>query len=181
MNPPFPFPLENNLAMIDFVELHHDAAQYLEASYPNKTIYTGSKAANRRAAHPAFGYGTEKLALIRDVGPGLLHLESRESEGQPRCWSCIPEPGSRVGACAVAHDCWISAPLLSLRVSKMNADQVQEHFGLFQFNQQAQRGSGSKSTFFVFFGVVGGRCTVIWVAGLAGCWWRGTARGLLSS
>src|SRR5262249_19763434 len=29
-NPPYPFPFENNLAMVDFVQLHHSAAGFLE-------------------------------------------------------------------------------------------------------------------------------------------------------
>lgn len=46
-NPPFPFPLENNLAMVDFVELQKAAAGYLDRYYPDAIVasawpYTGA-------------------------------------------------------------------------------------------------------------------------------------------
>lgn len=46
-NPPFPFPLENNLAMVDFVELQKAAAAYVDRYAPGATIasawpYTGA-------------------------------------------------------------------------------------------------------------------------------------------
>ncbi len=55
INAPYPFPYENNLAMMDFVELHHSAARYVEQYYPDRTIYTAwpLTAALRR---PEFGY-----------------------------------------------------------------------------------------------------------------------------
>lgn len=37
---PLPAPLENNLAMADFVRLHQDAAEYLEHNLPDRTITT---------------------------------------------------------------------------------------------------------------------------------------------
>jgi len=54
-NPPFPFPYENNLALIDFVHLHRAAAQFLENSYPRKTIYTAWPL-TQALRNPAFGY-----------------------------------------------------------------------------------------------------------------------------
>lgn len=55
VNPVFPFPYEDNLAMADFVELQQTAAQYLESSHSDKTVYTAwpLTAALRR---PEFGY-----------------------------------------------------------------------------------------------------------------------------
>jgi 4-amino-4-deoxy-L-arabinose transferase-like glycosyltransferase len=40
LNPPYPFPLENNLAFTDFVALHADAAHYLEEHFPAAKIAT---------------------------------------------------------------------------------------------------------------------------------------------
>ncbi|MBV8819699.1 MAG: glycosyltransferase family 39 protein, partial [Acidobacteriaceae bacterium] len=40
INPPYPFPYENNLAMADFVALHQAAAKFLEREYPREQIYT---------------------------------------------------------------------------------------------------------------------------------------------
>ena len=55
LNPPFPFPYENNLAVVDFVQLHRAAAQFLEKSYPGKTIYTAWPL-TQALRNPAFGY-----------------------------------------------------------------------------------------------------------------------------
>jgi 4-amino-4-deoxy-L-arabinose transferase-like glycosyltransferase len=55
LNPPFPFPYENNLALVDFVDLHRAAAQFLEKSYPGKTIYTAWPL-TQALRNPAFGY-----------------------------------------------------------------------------------------------------------------------------
>lgn len=46
-NPPFPFPLENNLAMVDFVELQKATAEYLDQHAPRAKVasawpYTGA-------------------------------------------------------------------------------------------------------------------------------------------
>ena len=61
VNPPYPFPFENNLAMTDFVLLHREAARALEQSYAKETIYTAwpLTAALRR---PEFGYVARPLA-----------------------------------------------------------------------------------------------------------------------
>lgn len=37
---PLPAPLENNLAMVDFIRLHQQAAEYLEQNLPDRTITT---------------------------------------------------------------------------------------------------------------------------------------------
>jgi 4-amino-4-deoxy-L-arabinose transferase-like glycosyltransferase len=55
LNPPFPFPYENNLAVVDFVRLHRAAAQFLEKSYPGKTVYTAWPL-TQALRNPAFGY-----------------------------------------------------------------------------------------------------------------------------
>lgn len=54
-NPPYPFPYENSLAMIDFVRLQQRAAEYIETRQPNArvvTIWPMSIALRR----PEFGY-----------------------------------------------------------------------------------------------------------------------------
>ncbi len=60
LNPPFPFPYENNLAMSDFVRLHQSAAAYLETNFPGGVVYTAwpLTAALRR---PEFGYVRREL------------------------------------------------------------------------------------------------------------------------
>ena len=54
-NPPFPFPYENNLALVDFVQLHRAAAQFLEKTYPSQTVYTAWPL-TQALRNPAFGY-----------------------------------------------------------------------------------------------------------------------------
>lgn len=55
LNPPFPFPYENNLSLVDFVDLHRTAAQFLEKSYAGKNIYTAWPL-TQALRNPAFGY-----------------------------------------------------------------------------------------------------------------------------
>ncbi len=73
LNPPFPFPYENNLALVDFVTLHRQAARYLEAHLARETIYTAwpLTAALRR---PEFGYIEHPLAVreTSDLRAGTL-------------------------------------------------------------------------------------------------------------
>ncbi len=66
INPVFPFPFEDNLAMIDFVQLQRTAAQYLQASYRDKIVYTAwpLTAALRR---PEYGYVRQRLRT-RETG-----------------------------------------------------------------------------------------------------------------
>src|ERR1700675_4543027 len=54
-NPPFPFPFENNLAMVDFVELQRTAAQFLEKTYPSRRFYTAWPL-TQALRNPPFGY-----------------------------------------------------------------------------------------------------------------------------
>ncbi len=63
LNPPFPFPYENNLAMVDFVNLHAAAANFIERHHPDATIYTAwpLTAALRR---PEFGYVSKPLRTV---------------------------------------------------------------------------------------------------------------------
>lgn len=60
VNPPFPFPYENNLALVDFVELHRAAARFLEQAYPAKTIYTAWPL-TQALRDPAFGYVDRRM------------------------------------------------------------------------------------------------------------------------
>jgi hypothetical protein len=55
VNPPYPFPLENNLAFTDFVELHAEAARYLEARFPEAQIAAIFPLASE-LRRPDFGY-----------------------------------------------------------------------------------------------------------------------------
>ncbi len=63
-NPPYPYPCENNLAMVDFVHLQQSAAKYLDSHYPGQTITTAwpLSAALRRLE---YGYVSKKLPTKR--------------------------------------------------------------------------------------------------------------------
>jgi len=138
INPPYPFPLENNLAMVDFVELHRDAAQYLEANYPAKTIYTAwpLTAALR---NPAFGFVTQKLTAFETSDFRYSTLERLDPQGvdvlvlysrtwEPR-WSVLRWP---IVEQFLRH--------FYQYEPQMNADQAHEHFGLTQEKRWTQRG-----------------------------------------
>lgn len=137
-NPPYPFPLENNLAMVDFVRLHRDAAQYLEKAYPNQTIYTAWPL-TQALRDPVFGYVDQKLSVsetsdlrkstlekIDPAGVNVVVLYSRTWE--PR-WGLLQFP-------EVEH---------FLRhfydyEPQMNVEQVRQHFGLGQVRRWTERG-----------------------------------------
>lgn len=101
LNPPFPFPYENNLAMVDFVNLQVNAAHFVEAHYFDATVYTAwpLTAALRR---PEFGYVRHPLRAVETsdlhkstlralapAHPGVLILYSRTWEPQ---WGVLRFP-----------------------------------------------------------------------------------------
>jgi 4-amino-4-deoxy-L-arabinose transferase-like glycosyltransferase len=62
-NPPYPFPYENNLAMVDFIRLQKSAAEYLEQTAPGSTVATAwpFSFALRR---PDNGYVTRRFPIV---------------------------------------------------------------------------------------------------------------------
>ncbi len=71
VNPPFPFPLENNLALVDFVDLQHEAAQYIESNFVGRRVASvwPFTAAIR---NPDFGYVQERIPTKRTQA---LHIQ----------------------------------------------------------------------------------------------------------
>lgn len=138
LNPPFPMPYENNLAMVDFIELHRDAAQFLQRSYSAATVYTAWPL-TQALRDPVFGYVDRKLAAhetsdlnvstlnaIRPAGVNVLVLYSRTwapSWGVLQ-WSFIRDFLHRYYE--------YERP--------MNAAEVREHFGLVPIRRWTQRG-----------------------------------------
>ncbi len=55
VNPLYPFPFENNLAMKTFVELHQNAAQLVEDNFPQSTIVTAWPLSGA-LTRPEYGY-----------------------------------------------------------------------------------------------------------------------------
>ncbi|HEY7209074.1 MAG TPA: hypothetical protein VH477_02280, partial [Bryobacteraceae bacterium] len=74
-NPPYPFPYENNYAMVDFVRLQRTAAVWAQTSYPGRTIATAwpFTAALRS---PDYGYVSRKLHVVET---GDFHTASIEA------------------------------------------------------------------------------------------------------
>jgi hypothetical protein len=70
-NPPYPFPYENNYAMVDFVRLQQTAAHFIETHFPEQTVATAwpYTAALR---NPDFGFVTRPVQAVEtndfDVG-----------------------------------------------------------------------------------------------------------------
>jgi 4-amino-4-deoxy-L-arabinose transferase-like glycosyltransferase len=65
VNPPYPFPMENNLAFTDFVTLQSQAAAYLEAQLPRANIATTFPLASA-LRRPEFGYVGHALR-VREI------------------------------------------------------------------------------------------------------------------
>jgi 4-amino-4-deoxy-L-arabinose transferase-like glycosyltransferase len=138
LNPPFPFPYENNLALVDFVDLHRDAARFLEKSYPGKTIYTAWPL-TQALRNPAFGYvdhpmsaaetsdlHLSTLSALNPQSVDVLVLYSRTWE--PR-WGVLQWPAVR--------------DFLSRFYEyepQMTPAEVQQHFGLVSVQHRDQHG-----------------------------------------
>jgi len=63
LNPPYPFPFEDNLAYADFIHLHQQAARLLEDQAGNWRILTAWPATDE-LAHPALGYVRRPLKVV---------------------------------------------------------------------------------------------------------------------
>lgn len=92
INPPYLFPLENNLSVVDFVRLQKEAAQYIESNYHDRRIVTAwpLTAALKR---PEMGYVQSRIFSKQASGQHLedfknLHPQDTDviviySRGQP--------------------------------------------------------------------------------------------------
>jgi hypothetical protein len=80
LNPPYPFPFEDNLAYADFIRLHEQAAQLLEAQPGNRRILTAWPASDE-LARPYLGYVRQPLNVVAVEGFGRheFHSVSLES------------------------------------------------------------------------------------------------------
>jgi len=97
LNPPYPFPFEDNLAYADFIHLHQQAARLLEDQAYKGRILTAWPATDE-LAHPLLGYVLRPLTVVpvqdftgndfSSVTPGsfdLVYLYSRHWE-PPNNW-----------------------------------------------------------------------------------------------
>ena len=137
-NPPFPFPYENNLGMVDFVRLQQNAARTLETSVTDKPVYTAWPL-TQALRNPVFGYVHRPLSAIETSdlrystllnidpkGVDILVLYSRTWEPD---WSVLRFPVVR----RFLRRFFEYEP-------QMSSEQVREHFGLQPVARWAQRG-----------------------------------------
>jgi hypothetical protein len=73
INPPYPFPLENNLAFTDFLRLQSEAADYLTHWYPNATVSTAWPL-SLELRHPELGFVPRRMTVepLANFTPGTL-------------------------------------------------------------------------------------------------------------
>jgi hypothetical protein len=138
LNPPFPFPFENNLAMVDFVELHRNAAQFLEKSYPGKTIYTAWPL-TQALRDPAFGYVDRKLSAAEtsDLHSSTLNALDPKNVAVLVLYSRTWEPSWGVLQWPAARD---FLQRFYEYERQMPPAEVRRHFGLVQVHRWTLRG-----------------------------------------
>jgi hypothetical protein len=73
INPPYPFPFEENLAFVDFVELHRDAAGYIARHFADPVVKTAWPM-SAELTRPEFGFSprTMRVEPIPDFSAGTL-------------------------------------------------------------------------------------------------------------
>lgn len=64
LNPPYGFSFEDNLAYRDYIQLHQQAEDFLEARYPMARVLTAWPASDE-VARPYLGYVTRPLRVVR--------------------------------------------------------------------------------------------------------------------
>jgi 4-amino-4-deoxy-L-arabinose transferase-like glycosyltransferase len=70
INPPYPFPYENNLAAADFLRLHQDTAHYLSRRFPDSVVATAWPM-TAELVHPELGFIDRPMAVetLRSFAP----------------------------------------------------------------------------------------------------------------
>jgi hypothetical protein len=79
INPPYPFPYEDNLSYADFIRLHQDAARYLESRPAGERILTAWPATDE-LARPFLGYVHQPRRVIALEGFTAKDFEKVSSE-----------------------------------------------------------------------------------------------------
>jgi hypothetical protein len=77
-NPPYPFGYEDNLAVVDFVRLHQQAARWLEERHPDRAVTTAWPLTDA-LSNPLSGYVARPLRVR-----GIENFE-------PRSWDAVPQ------------------------------------------------------------------------------------------
>jgi 4-amino-4-deoxy-L-arabinose transferase-like glycosyltransferase len=138
LNPPFPFPYENNLALVDFVDMHHAAARFLEKAYPGQTIYTAWPL-TQALRNPAFGYVDHAMqtAETSDLHFSTLNALDPRSVGVLVLYSRTWEPSWGITRWPPLRD-FLSRYYEYER--EMTPAEVRRHFGLTPIRRWEQHG-----------------------------------------
>ena len=142
INPPFPFPYENNLSLADFVYLHRAAAQYLEKSYPGETVYTAWPL-TEALRNPAFGYVDHTMSAAETSDLRVSTLDALKAKS----------PAKSIDLLVLYSRTWepswgvLQWPALRVFLSRfyeyereMTPAEVRQHFGLVPVRRWTQRG-----------------------------------------
>ncbi len=76
--PPYPFPFENNLAVVDFVRLQQDAASYIETNYANQAIASAWPFTDA-IRRPEFGYVSRPVTAVESRDFGASTFDPRQA------------------------------------------------------------------------------------------------------
>ncbi|MGP0071244.1 MAG: ArnT family glycosyltransferase [Bryobacteraceae bacterium] len=137
-NPPFPFPYENNLALVDFVQLHRAAAQFLEKTYPSQTVYTAWPL-TQALRNPAFGYvhramsaaetSDLRVSTLNALNPHSVDVLVLYSRTWEPSWGVLQWPAIR-GFLGRYYE----------YEREMTPAEVRQHFGLVPIQRWSQHG-----------------------------------------
>jgi 4-amino-4-deoxy-L-arabinose transferase-like glycosyltransferase len=138
LNPPFPFPYENNLAVVDFVQLHRAAGRFLEEAYPRTTIYSAWPL-TQALRNPAFGYVDHALSAAEtsDLHYSTLNALNPQSVDVLVLYSRTWEPRWGVLQWPALRD-FLSRFYEYER--EMTPEEVRQHFGLVSVQRWSRRG-----------------------------------------
>jgi 4-amino-4-deoxy-L-arabinose transferase-like glycosyltransferase len=138
LNPLFPYPYENNLAMVDFVDLHRAAAQYLEKSYPKKTVYTAWPL-TEALRNPAFGYVDHAMSAAEtsDLHDSTLMALNPRTVDVLVLYSRTWEP--RQGVFRWRHVRYFLSHYYQYE-REITTAEVRQHFGLVPVQRWSRRG-----------------------------------------
>jgi 4-amino-4-deoxy-L-arabinose transferase-like glycosyltransferase len=137
-NPPFPFPYENNLALVDFVQLHRAAAQFLEKTYSSQTVYTAWPL-TQALRNPAFGYVDHamlaaetsdlRVSTLNALNPHSVDVLILYSRTWEPSWGVLQWPAIR-GFLGRYYE----------YEREMTPAEVRQHFGLAPIQRWSQHG-----------------------------------------